>query len=184
MNLIDTIKHLTKTTCLLSDSQGRIARRNARRKVMGALRAVRYALDSEFPAVPKPAALKDPVDVAAATMGWRQFEYGVIAHLRLEWDLDLATDFNIYCAKVFNVTPKPVRVHSGIGRFIGQHSPDEISLNTGLDREEKWRTLMHEIAHYRVSGHRRSFVLELAKVYKLWLTFRLSLRVAAKTLPD
>lgn len=167
----------------LNGEQARIGRKNARRAFIGALRSVRSMLDAEFPAIAKPAVARDPIDVAADRMTWRQFEYGVIAHLRVEWDMELAQRFNAKCAAKFGVAPKAIVLDGTLVRYLGMHG-DSIRLATGLSREEKWRTLMHEIAHYpphRIM-HGRQFVRELAGVYRMWREFRLEIRVAAKPL--
>lgn len=181
MKLDAALQKLLRERRKLDKAQGRIARRNARRLVIGALRSVRSAIDAEYPAIAKPVVQRDPLDVAADTMSWRQFEYGVIAHLRREWSLETADRFHRFACLRLGVTPKPLSLDSGLGRrLIGQHRPDEIKLATGLDREEKWRTLMHEIAHYREGSHGRKFVRELALVYRTWKEFVVLERVAAE----
>lgn len=56
MKLDDAIRDLEVARKRLVDEQGRIARRNARRAVMAALKKARAALDTEYPAERKPVA--------------------------------------------------------------------------------------------------------------------------------
>ena len=172
MRLDAAISRLQRERRRLDAAQGRIARRNARRAVIGALRSVRAMLDAEYPAIVKPAIVRDAVTVAAESMHWRAFEYDIIAHIRIDWSLELAEAFNARCAQVFGLTPKPIRIVDLRGGYLGLHGVSEIQLAPGMSRENKWRTLMHEIAHYRVAHHRRAFVQELATVYRLWKEFR------------
>jgi hypothetical protein len=51
-----SISHLERETKKLKDEQGRVARRNARRNVLEALRSVRSALDAEYPVEKKESA--------------------------------------------------------------------------------------------------------------------------------
>lgn len=180
--LDESLQRLMRDRRRLDDTQGRIARKNARRAFIGAMRSVRLMLDAEYPAIAKPVVPSDPITNAAATMRWREFEYRVITHVRLDWDLVLAEQFNQRCAAALGCSPKPIVIDSGIGRYMGLHDTNAIRLAAGMSREDKWRTLMHEIAHYPPHRpmHGRAFVRTLAHVYRLWREFRELGRVAAK----
>lgn len=66
MTIDEAIKRLSKARKKLDAEQGRVARRNARQAVLAALRAVRGALDAEFPAYRKPKAITVKMDRASA----------------------------------------------------------------------------------------------------------------------
>jgi hypothetical protein len=70
------LKKLRHAALNLKGDQGRIARRNARRKVLGALRSLRNALDAEFPQfqkakVPPPPAEPRPREAKPKRLGER-----------------------------------------------------------------------------------------------------------------
>lgn len=54
MKVDDAIEKLAKARKRLKDEQGRIARRNARRAYLDAVRSVRQAVDDEYPVMRKP----------------------------------------------------------------------------------------------------------------------------------
>ena len=66
MTLDEAIKKLTQARKRLDAEQGRVARRNARQAFLAALRAVRGALDAEFPAHRKPRKVTMKMDRASA----------------------------------------------------------------------------------------------------------------------
>lgn len=51
MTIEQALRALRRAVRRLSPEQGRVARRNARQKVKGALRALRHAMDEEFPTI-------------------------------------------------------------------------------------------------------------------------------------
>lgn len=51
---MDMIRKLARALAALEPDQSRIKRRNARRKVLGTLRAIRNQVDRQFPAIEKP----------------------------------------------------------------------------------------------------------------------------------
>jgi uncharacterized protein DUF955 len=155
----------------LHAAQGRIARRNARRRFFGALHSVRVAVDLEFPAVQKPGGKRDAIERAAAQMNWWCFEGLIIKHVKRKWDRDLARRFVSFVAARLGVEPKAIVFDLHGRRLAGQHARDRIRLNPDQSDRERWRTLIHELAHYRQHGHRRAFVRELAFIYRLWREF-------------
>jgi hypothetical protein len=185
ISLDDALVKLHRVRRLLDHDQGRIARRNARRKVLGALRAVRMAVDANYPAIAKSCPLVDPVDSAAAKMTWREFEYRVIKHVTRAWDLQMARAFNEWISAQDGHPAKPIvfDIRAGTKSLLGQHCRDRIRLRPDLCDAVKWRTLLHELAHYKVHGHRRAFTLELCRMYKLWRTFFREQRAAARRSP-
>jgi hypothetical protein len=156
----------------LDQNQGRIARRNSRRAVLGALRRLRTAIDRHYPPIRRAAAPRDRIEMAAGTMDWRKFDRSIIRHVKRRWDRGMAERFNRYAASRLGVAPKPLVFNLHSVRILGQHTADQIRMNPGEAQENRWRTLLHEIAHYRVCSHRRAFVRELATVYRLWLQFQ------------
>ncbi len=169
-NAIATIKSQSKR---LKSEQGRIARRNARRKLFSAIKKLRNTLDKEYPAIPKPKKRVDPVDAAAQKMHWREFEQRIIKNVNRSWDIRIAREFNAFYCKKIGIESKPIHFDfkEGTTRLWGQHTQDRIRLNRILSNSMRWRVLLHEIAHYRVHHHRRAFVLEFAEVYKSWREF-------------
>lgn len=182
-----SLRKLIDSCGQLAEDQGRIARRNARRRVLGAVRSLCLSLDRDYPSVPKPSKVKsdgvqtsvmlqggechDRVDDAANKLRWRKFEYQVI-HVRKAWDGNLVCEFNRYFCGRISAPEKPIvfdiRANSSL---LGQHTHDRIRISHRLDDRGRWRTLFHEMAHYRVRNHRRQFVLEMAFVYKAWKQF-------------
>jgi hypothetical protein len=162
------IEELLKARRRLSADQGRIARRNSRRALFAALRSIRIALDQDYPAVEKPAP-RTRVERAAEVMNWRKFQYDVIKYVHRPWNREFATRFLSYAAGRLGVPEKPIVFD--LKGVLGMHTPDQIRLNPDLSREDRWRLLFHEIAHYRAKRHDRAFVRELAHVYRLWREF-------------
>jgi hypothetical protein len=185
------IARLAKTARTLEEPQGRIARRNARRRVFGALRAVRLAVDRAYPAVVVERPREHWLDAAARRMRWRDFEYRVIKHVRRDWDADLAQRFiDSVCAEK-KVERRELFVERLRGK-VGQCGQVTIALHEDLHASEKWRTLIHELAHAIESTmpggaaggtHRRRFVLAMAEVYRLWVGFIRPGRAGATTAP-
>lgn len=113
----------------------------------------------------------DRVDHFARTLSAHEFEYIAIKHISRRWNRALADQFNAFAAGRLNVRAKPIVFDLHSRRWLGMNSPEAIRLNADQSDKSRWRTLLHEIAHYRVVGHRRRFVLELGLVYKLWKEF-------------
>ncbi len=115
----------------------------------------------------------DPLALAAEVMPWRKFETKVIIKgIHRPWDLKLAKAFNKFISRLHGHPAKPIVCDfPRLVRTRGMHCRDRIRLCDDLPDAEKYRLLLHEIAHYRVCYHRRRFVRELATVYGLWLKF-------------
>jgi hypothetical protein len=108
---------------------------------------------------------------AAGRLSWRAFEDRVVSDVPDCWDLSLARRFNEWLADRDGRPAKPVLLDiRPTARLLGCHRPDRLSLRPGRPDHELWRTCLHELAHHRAGGHRRPFVLELARVY---LAFRI-----------
>jgi hypothetical protein len=174
------LARLANTARTLEEPQGRIARRNARRRVFAALRAVRLTVDRAYPAVAIERPREHRLDAAAKRMGWRRFEYTVVKNVRREWDGDEAQRFiDLVCATK-KVTRRELAVEALRGNLHGQCGSEVIVLHEDLPASEKWRTLIHELAH-AIEGtmpggagggtHRRRFVRAMAEVYILWVAF-------------
>lgn len=58
-SVMEAIDDLRRAGLRLEANQGRIARRNARRSLLGAMRRLRKALNADFPQIDKPAASDD-----------------------------------------------------------------------------------------------------------------------------
>ena len=187
MNRLDeALKNLVKIRRRLVEGQGRRARQNARRAVLGAVRAVANAAKAEYPLelIIRPAV--DPLERKTKTLPWRAFEARVVRPGALEFTRERGQEFvNWWCARN-RMTPK--RVVQNIGdrrgdhRLRGQFNVD-IRLEYRMSDKSKWRTLIHEVAHYRVHGHGRNFVREMAAVWKEYKVWRgeASLKRAAET---
>lgn len=153
------------------------------RDILRALNAAADRVETErFPEPPRPrtfppAVRTDPIRFGAETLHWREFEQRVVAQrdVSLAWDDGLADGFNRYfCDRVAGCPPKPIvfDFRPGTRALLGVHCRDRIRLRADVPDDEKWRTLFHELAHYRVRHHRRTFVRELALVYRTWIAFR------------
>ena len=179
--LEDAIKKLIAVRKKLATDQGRIARRNARRAVLGALRAVRCAIDSEYPKMPKAKSPEDWLTRDSKRAHWRWFEY-THARVRREWNQKDAAAFNARYAAMIGVQPKPIAfdIRDGL-RVLGRHCRDRIRIAQGLTSQQRWEVLFHEIAHYRVRHHRRAFVIELANVIRAWREFVAEQHAAARS---
>ena len=163
MSVDSNLLRLHQARGRLRIGQGRVARRNARRAFAAALTATRVALEKEFPRALTPKV--DPIDKAADTLAWWQFEDDAIKHVSRRWDKDLAREFVEYVLAPLGPPDLPVilDLHSDCPRGC-------VAYRAGTDRE-RWIKLFHEIAHLGVRGHKRAFVRELAHVYMLWREF-------------
>lgn len=192
MNLEKALKNLDRACKTLVPEQGRIARRNARRRVFGAMRAVRNVVETQFPAVKQTRVPKDPITAAAQRMTWRQFEYDFIKHIGLDWDPEMAQTFIDHVCTVKKIQRRELEIADLGLNYHGYCHPGYIEIHEDLVPESKWRTLLHELAHaiedtiparkgtLGVGSHRRRFVLALGEVYRLWVSWRKASRVAAK----
>lgn len=153
----------------LAAKQSRHGRRRTRRRVLARLSALRRSVDAFYPLLSKPAVKRDPSEYQT----WYQYEYRTMRHVSRRWNRQLANEFNDFISARDRHPMKPIRfdLRPDVTRFIGRHTPDRIQLHVNLSDSQKWRTLFHEIAHYRVRGHRRAFVRELAHVYSEWKIF-------------
>lgn len=172
MKLDDALDKLRAARKRLETEQGRIARRNARRAFLGAVKGVKNALDRDFQSVAKPSKPRlDPLEAAAQREHWRDFEKRM--KIRQPWNPDLARKFNEWLSAKDGHEAKPIvfDFNANTKRWLGMHRADRISLMGSRDPEEVWRTLLHELAHYKISHHRRAFTEELYRVYELWNQF-------------
>lgn len=141
--------------------------------------------------------LADPIRLRAEGLHWQEFEDRVITRrdVSLAWDDELAGRFNRhfcdrvarhFCDRVAGCPPKPIvfDFRPGTRSVLGYHCRDRIRLRADIPDDEKWRTLFHELAHYRVKHHRRGFVRELALVYRTWIEFRSPGELAAPAVAD
>lgn len=183
MKLKKALKNLDRAARTLTPDQGRIGRRNARRRVLGAMRTLRNVVESQYPAVKVARVPKDRLTDAADRMQWSQFEYRVIRHINLDWDTELADRFIEHVCAAKGVKRRELVVDEMRGRLLGRCMPGRILLRDSLSAKSKWRTLMHELGHAIDPlgwGHRRSFVRAMAEVYRMWIEFRRAGRAAAK----
>lgn len=180
MGLDEAIRKLRRAACSLAEGQGRIARRNARRRVFGALRSFRNLVQSRYPAVSSDRPEEDAIDRAARKEHWKAFEYKVVKHVGRDWDPDFAQSFADHVTSTKGVRRREIAVVDLRGRFLGRCNEAQIQLRGSLSGDEWWRTLIHELAHAieekmpgnRSSGtHRRRFVLAMAEVYRMWREF-------------
>lgn len=94
------------------------------------------------------------------------------------WDRARAEAFNAYISEVDGHAAKPIRFDLPAGgRLLGQHAGDAIRilplpLSSPTRDADHWRTLIHEVAHYRAHGHGRAFKLELVRIYEIWRAWR------------
>lgn len=57
-------------------------------------------------------------------------------------------------------------------RYYGMHRADRISLSLELDTDERWRTLIHEVAHFRYRhDQKKLFLEEIQRVYAAFREF-------------
>ena len=147
--------------------------------MLGTLRAVRNALDADYPSINKPKKPVDPIEAATSRLmrsGRSPCNVGFAPFtIRRPWDKDEAERFNAWISENDGHPAKPIvfdmRDTGDRRRLVGQHCGDRIRVNPYSPSEKRWSILLHEIAHYRQSGHRSNFVRELVRVYYLWRTW-------------
>lgn len=175
-------KRIEKALARLATSEGRIARRNARRHAFAVLRGTRDRIRREFPAIEKPAGPPpDPIARKIAGKTWREIECEFKVGRR-EWDRAAADAFNEYVSALDGHPVKPIRVDIHSGRYLGLHTHDALRLRapsrpgSRAYHVQLWRVLLHEIAHYREKKHGRSFRCELVRIHRLWREFMVGRR--------
>ncbi len=181
MKIEDAVSKLQQAVKTLDGNQGRIARRNARRRVSGAMRALRNTVEAGYPAIKLVRAQEDAVEKAARESTWRDFEHRVIKHVNLDWDVDTAQAFADHVTRARGVKRREIVVEGMRGRLLGMCHSDKIRLDSELYGSYWWRTLIHELAHAICpnAGHGRAFVQAMAEVYRMWKRFRREMRTAA-----
>lgn len=104
---------------------------------------------------------------------WRKFEFTMRIPARLSWSTARAQEFvDLYAAHI-GTESKPIvfdLATKGRGsRYYGMHRKDRISLSLELDSDERWRTLVHEVAHFRYRhSQKKLFLLEIQYVYEVF----------------
>jgi hypothetical protein len=169
MRLDQTLARLHKAGICLADRQGRVARRNARRKFLAALNAARAAVEQQYPLLQSPR--PDRIEQAAESMDWHDFQCDVIKNISRRWDKDFAKEFVAFVSDRLAL--------SGNAVLLDLQSPCRWLADRALPvpspwvewNRGRWMCLFHELAHCRRSGHRRAFVRELSVIYRLWLEF-------------
>jgi hypothetical protein len=182
----------------LEKSVGRIARRNARRALLSAPNTVRRQMDREYPSIAKSPVLREPTSIEhpalrdAVRLSWRRWEWKHLNPGATPWDRSEAQVFVDFYAASIGKAAKPIvfDLPDG-GRLLGQHASDRIRLHPhryttrnigqydtrtkrGYRSSDwcKWRTLLHEVAHYRAHGHGAGFKRELWIVFQAWKQWR------------
>lgn len=167
-------RKLRKAFTRLERADSRITRRNARRAAFGLLRSIRHTLDTQYPAIAKPPKQADADLRLVQKKTWREVEYRIVKPGERRWDRAVAQEFVDWFATSHGCAPKPIRFDIPDGsRYLGQHATDSIRIKAVARAgekpdAEKWRILLHEVAHYRAKGHGRAFKLELVYVYRTW----------------
>ncbi len=182
MNIEDAVSKLQQAVKTLDGNQGRIARRNARRRVFGAMRALRNTVQAGYPAIQLVRAQEDSVEKAARVSTWRDFEHRVIKYVTLDWDVDVAQAFADHVTTARGVKRREIVIEDMRGRLLGMCHSDKIRLDSELYGSHWWRTLIHELAHAICPNggrHGRAFVKAMAEVYGMWKDFRRQMRTAA-----
>lgn len=181
MKIKGAVSKLQQAVKTLDGKQGRIARRNARRRVFGAMRALRNTVEAGYPAIKLVRAQEDIIEKAARVSTWQNFEHRVIKHVTLDWDVDIAQAFADHVTTVRGVKRREIVVEDMGGRLVGMCHSDKIRLTAELHGTHWWRTLIHELAHAICpnAGHGRAFVKAMAEVYRMWKSFRRQMRTAA-----
>ncbi len=181
MKIEDAVSKLQQAVKTLDGNQGRIARRNARRRVFGAMRALRNTVQAGYPAIQLVRAQEGAVEKAARVSTWQNFEHRIIKHVTLDWDVDIAQAFADHVTTVRGVKRREIVIEDMRGRLLGMCHSDKIRLNAELHGTHWWRTLIHELAHAICpnTGHGRGFVQAMAEVYRMWKDFRRQMRTAA-----
>jgi len=179
-DLDETIRDLFRARKFLQESQGRIARRNARRKVLGILQSVRNSVDSQYPVIQKDRPMITPLQRAVDTLDWRGFQTKKI-NIRAAWDPKEARGFNHWFCKENGLRELEIRFTEDFadptcwtswrGTLPGRE--EAIYILTGLSPKNSWRAVFHQLAHYRCKRHsRRAFTMELAEVLQSWKRYR------------
>ena len=103
---------------------------------------------------------------------WRKFEYTMYIPKRLAWSTAKAQQFADLCSDLHGIPRRPIvfdLATKGRGsRYLGMLTADRIRLSLELDTEERWRTLIHEIAHYKVNHHRAKFIEAMDITHELF----------------
>ena len=169
MKLNQTLAHIHRASARLSDRQGRVARRNARRKFLTALNAAKAAVDREYPLGRRPR--PDYIAQAASSLDWHCFQRDVVKNISRRWDKELAQEFVTFVSTRLLFDRKAVLLDlNSHCRWQYGRLAQPPARYQDWDRD-RWLSLLHELAHCRRSGHRRGFVRELAAIYRLWLEF-------------
>lgn len=109
-------------------------------------------------------------------MTWRRFEYAM--HIpRIPWSTERAQRFVDFYADNIGKPRKPIVFDLGTtGRgssYLGMFREDRISLSLELDADERWRTLIHELAHYWAHHSQKKLFIEAMqlthRMFKDWL---------------
>ncbi len=181
MKIKDAVSKLQQAVKTLDGNQGRIARRNARRRVFGAMLVLRNTVQAGYPVIQLVRTQEAAVEKAARVSTWRDFEHRVIKHVNLDWDADIAQAFADHVTTARGVKRREIIVEGMRGSLLGMCHSDKIRLDSGLYGSHWWRTLIHELAHAICpnAGHGRAFVKAMAEVYRMWKGFRRQMRTAA-----
>lgn len=111
----------------------------------------------------------DELGARARALTLDQFEDGFLHDFPAGWEQETAEAFNRWLSTLDGHPAKPVvfdiRKRCSL---LGEHTAERVWLKPGLSPLKTWQVFLHELAHYRVTGHRLRFALELVRVYGLW----------------
>ena len=109
-------------------------------------------------------------------MTWRRFEYTMFIP-KIAWDTERAQRFADFYADAVGAQRKPIVFDLAMrgrgSRYLGMFHEDRISLSVELDSDERWRTLIHELAHYWARHDQKKLFLEAMqmthRMFRQWL---------------
>ena len=97
-------------------------------------------------------------------MTWRRFEYSMRIPRKLKWSTEKAQEFADRYADSIGGKRRPIvfdLATKGRGsRYLGMFCDDRIRLSVELETDERWRTLIHELAHHWAHHGQKKLFLE------------------------
>lgn len=158
----EALRKLHRAAKTLDPSQARIARRNARRRVLGAMKSLRHAIDAEFPAIAKPAKPK-PITLPREEKprvetvrprlklplrrGWDQREVDLFIQVALEF-FEIGQVRSIYKVRAHEWTTRIVNPSGGWTCEDSACSDHQVLVQPTWGSALKWMHLIHGLAHW------------------------------------
>ncbi len=94
-----------------------------------------------------------------------------LSYCQRMWSLKRAHQFVRYCTIRMPPVYQLPRVFYGVSSHLKGEFDGNIMITRNQSDADKWRTLVHEIAHAAVDGHGMEFISTLRLVISFWNTF-------------